>query len=203
VRSICLGVSQRLKANVVTTGIFIATDIFLSLFPLTFIRQLKRPRREKIVLAILMGLGLLASAASVMRLIVTSFYVSDTDPLYDIVIPAIWGCVEEYLCEFPHGNSILPPFPVLTSVIGIFAACVPYLRIPFENVLGRLGLLTSIHQSRSGAEAYAPPRYNESPGYPMTPLNSRGVRSKHQEILIPGGHNFEAGRSTEALYYKS
>jgi hypothetical protein len=83
---------------VVELGIFIATDIFLSLFPLTFIRQLKRPRREKIVLGILMAMGLVASAASIMRLIVTSFYVSDSDPLYDIVIPAIWGSIEEYLC---------------------------------------------------------------------------------------------------------
>lgn len=66
---------------------------------MTFIKQLKRPRREKIVLGILMAMGLVASVASAMRLVVTSFYVSDSDPLYDIVIPAIWGSVEEYVCK--------------------------------------------------------------------------------------------------------
>jgi hypothetical protein len=120
-----------------------------------------------------MSLGLVASAASILRLVYTTKYVSQSDPLYGIIVPAIWGSEEEY--------------------IGLIAACVPFLRVPFEKMLDKVGLLSSFHGGTS-----------ERNGYNLTPLGSDGVRIKNREIITPASPHYGSGRSTEVLYsYKT
>ncbi|KAF2421128.1 hypothetical protein EJ08DRAFT_520618 [Tothia fuscella] len=174
----CWKKSELAVSGYVSGGVFIASDIFLSLFPSTFIRQLKRPRRDKIALAVLMGMGLLASAASAMRLTVTTLYMSESDPLYDIIIPGMWGSVEEYLC--------------------IIVACIPFLRVPFENLLRKFGLLHNTQHSRSDRSPYAP---QPSPSYQLTPVNhaNSSVRAKHREIIIPRSNESTAAKKTESM----
>ena len=43
----------------------IATDFVLALLPMTFIRRIRRPVRDKVILMIVIGLGLVASVATV------------------------------------------------------------------------------------------------------------------------------------------
>jgi hypothetical protein len=108
-------------------AIFLAADVILSLLPLTFIFKLHRPLREKIILAGLMGLGLFASGAAVVKLLLTKKYVTGPDPLWDMFDLGIWAMVELF--------------------IGIYAASIPCLRAPFEMLLRKLGALTAREKS--------------------------------------------------------
>jgi hypothetical protein len=119
-----------------------------------------------------MSLGLVASAASVLRLVYTSKFVSLNDPLYDIDVPAIWGIIEEFL--------------------GIIAACVPFLRVPFERLLGKVGLLTHGNATRSQRITYQM--------YPLDDRNRTGMNSAHaKQIIKPESPFYGFDRSTEVL----
>ena len=80
------------------------------------------PLREKLVLTIVMGMGLLASAATVARLTLIKGYGVGGDFSWDNSPMAMWAHLE---CD-----------------IGIAAACIPCLKSPFEKVLRRAGLLS-------------------------------------------------------------
>src|ERR1700761_4455863 len=97
--------------------IFIACDIFFSLVPIMLIRRLNRPLRERIVVIILMGMGLLASAAAIFKLADTYNYGKSgaQDFLYVIY--------KYTLCAY---------FEIHISII---AACVPFLKSMFERIL--------------------------------------------------------------------
>ena len=56
----------RIVSNTIS-GINIATDIVLSLFPLTFLRKLRRPLMEKVLVGVLMAMGMAAAAASITK----------------------------------------------------------------------------------------------------------------------------------------
>ena len=70
-----------------------------------------------------MGLGLIATAAAIVRMILIRRYINTRDPLWEILDIGIWAWMEEYL--------------------GIIAACVPTLRAPFENMLRKWGVLST------------------------------------------------------------
>jgi hypothetical protein len=71
----------------------VATDFILALMPIVFIRQLNRPIRDKIVLAVLMGCGLLATAVAIakMKFYQDNAYISDL--FYQGVYVGIFTCV--------------------------------------------------------------------------------------------------------------
>jgi hypothetical protein len=103
-----------------TLAIFIASDIILSLLPLTFIHKIHRPLREKVLLAFLMGLGLFTSAAATTKLIVLfRNNAINRDPTYEAVKPLIWANLEQN--------------------IGLIAACIPPLRFLLDKALTKLG----------------------------------------------------------------
>jgi hypothetical protein len=108
---------------IVNCVVAIVTDIIFTFIPLTFIYKIKRPLREKIVVSILMALGIVASAASIVRLTLAKKYGPNSDRLYDFIGLALWSNIE--------------------GEMAIIAACVPYLKSPSEKVLRRLGLLSS------------------------------------------------------------
>ncbi|OCL04912.1 hypothetical protein AOQ84DRAFT_251615, partial [Glonium stellatum] len=106
----------------IASGItFIASDVGFSCIPIIFIRTLRRPLREKLILIFLMGLGLFASAVAVSKLRYVKFYGTSDDPYWDVISLCILGLLEQH--------------------IGIIAACVPCLKSPIERALQRLGLL--------------------------------------------------------------
>jgi hypothetical protein len=81
----------------------------------------------------LMGLGLFATAASVVKIFLIKSYANSTDPLWDIVSLGLWGYVEQFA--------------------GLIAACVPCLKAPFERFLRRVGLLSTIGGSEPSAKS--------------------------------------------------
>jgi hypothetical protein len=70
---------------------FILTDVACASLPLIFIRKINRPIREKLVLALLMALGLFASACGMAKLALLQDLYTSTDPNWDSVSLAIWA----------------------------------------------------------------------------------------------------------------
>ncbi|KAH7345827.1 hypothetical protein BKA66DRAFT_579304 [Pyrenochaeta sp. MPI-SDFR-AT-0127] len=81
-------------AIIVTATVTILTDVILSFLPLTFIIHIHRPLREKIALACLMGLGLVASGASAYKTFLAKNYGVTGDTLRDGVGLALCSMIE-------------------------------------------------------------------------------------------------------------
>jgi hypothetical protein len=70
---------------------------------MTFIFGILRPLREKVLLAVMMGMGLLASAASIAKTFRAKDYGATGDVLMDSVQLTIWSILESQLacvCKF-------------------------------------------------------------------------------------------------------
>lgn len=65
--------------------------------PMTFILGIFRPLREKIILTVIMGIGLLASAASIAKTFRAKDYGKTGDTLMDSVQLTIWSILESQL----------------------------------------------------------------------------------------------------------
>ncbi|KAF1816124.1 hypothetical protein P152DRAFT_454362 [Eremomyces bilateralis CBS 781.70] len=152
--------SKTFATNVLhgASAFFLATDLVLSLLPLTFILKLRRPRRDKIVIGCLMGLGLIASAASLVKILRTNIMATSQDPIWDLPDLALWAWIELYL--------------------GIMAACIPCLKAPFEKLLKKTGLLTTGDRSQQSTRTG-----NQSKGYvSVGPIESGLGRGKDTEL---------------------
>ncbi|KAF2267268.1 hypothetical protein CC78DRAFT_531043 [Lojkania enalia] len=97
----------------------VATDLIFSLIPITFIRKLNRPRRERIFMCILMGLGLFASAAAIMRTVQLQYFYTSPDLLRMSVTVVLWAQVEQQFA--------------------IIAATMPTLKAFLEKTLVKIG----------------------------------------------------------------
>ncbi|PVI01940.1 hypothetical protein DM02DRAFT_486339, partial [Periconia macrospinosa] len=97
----------------------IVTDFILSVLPITFIRQLHRPLREKIILCFLMGLGLVASGAGIAKTVLLKKYRNKPDLL--------WVTMDFVILSF------------LEQQLGIIAGSLPCLKAAFERTLTRFG----------------------------------------------------------------
>jgi hypothetical protein len=90
--------------------------------PITFLRKMNKPRVEKFLIGFLMALGLMASAA--------------------VIIKSVYGAL-----NLDAGTDILPKslyislWAKLEELLGIIAACAPALKSPAERLLRHLGLL--------------------------------------------------------------
>lgn len=121
---------------IVNAVVNIVTDVLFTLIPLTFIYKIRRPLREKILLGFLLGLGIVASAASIVKVTLADEFPGSTDQTYDSVELSMWSIIE--------GNTT------------IIAACAPCLKSPAERALRRLGLL-SLHEASGGGSPEHPP----------------------------------------------
>jgi hypothetical protein len=81
------------KQQLTKVAYFALTDLVLALLPLVFIRQLRRPLRDKIVLAMLMGCGLVATSAGIVKLWYTHRAAHETDIFYESMPLAIFTFV--------------------------------------------------------------------------------------------------------------
>jgi hypothetical protein len=123
----CSQDSKVLIASNVGSSINILTDILLSLSPITFLRKLNRPARERVLLCVLMGLGLLATICSIVKTVaVQSFGKSDDRWTWALTI-ATWTVLEQF--------------------VAVLAACAPFMKPLLERVLSYLGLPCVIDNS--------------------------------------------------------
>jgi hypothetical protein len=97
----------------------VLTDVVFSLMPLTFLRKIRRPLREKLVVGGLMALGLMASVFSLCKAIVNGKLSMSKDPVSNVLLLGLLSCLE-----------------VQTSLI---AACAPTLHNLGKSFLQRIG----------------------------------------------------------------
>lgn len=111
----------------VNSAIAITTDLIFAVVPISFITKMQRPLREKIILSCLMGLGVFAATASIVKTTLVKNYGVTGDSLWDAIDLTLWSILEEQT--------------------GIIAACIPCLKSPFERILHRIGVLSSAKPS--------------------------------------------------------
>ncbi|KAK5653209.1 hypothetical protein OQA88_9107 [Cercophora sp. LCS_1] len=112
------------------------TDLVFALIPLTFLGSVRRSVRERLVIALLMGLGVFAAAAVVIKLTLVHTYGAMGDMLWDSVDLNTWSILEGHL--------------------GIVAACLPCLKSPFQAALRRMGLLSDASRDWENCSAASP-----------------------------------------------
>ncbi|KAF2246217.1 hypothetical protein BU26DRAFT_402018, partial [Trematosphaeria pertusa] len=110
-----------INGNIVTfSAIQVGLDIVFSFIPITFIRKLNRPRREKIFMCVLMGLGLFASCAAIIRTMTLQGFYTSRDIFRTNVTIALWAVLEQQFA--------------------LIAATIPTLKAFMERTLVRIGL---------------------------------------------------------------
>ncbi|KAF2871096.1 hypothetical protein BDV95DRAFT_607377 [Massariosphaeria phaeospora] len=148
----------------VNSAIGISTDLILATVPISFIRTMHCPLREKIVLCCLMGLGVFATACSIVKTSLVTSYGKTGDALWDGVDLTLWSVLEEQT--------------------GILAACIPCLKSPFEHTLRHLGILSS---PKHGGAATNYLNYTTS-SHPSGTRDSRSLRLSQQLRALRPAH---------------
>lgn len=121
-------------AITIASSINIATDVIFSLVPVALLRDIQRPRRDKIIVGGLMALGLVGSSASIVKTITVPQFEKSNDIMAGGIRIGLWSIVEEQL--------------------GLIAACVPCLKSLFQRFLCRIGVLTSSRARSAAPRAY-------------------------------------------------
>ncbi|KAH7396244.1 hypothetical protein BKA66DRAFT_509308 [Pyrenochaeta sp. MPI-SDFR-AT-0127] len=101
------------------SAVHVSTDLIFSFMPITFIRKLTRPRREKIFLGILMGLGLFAALFAILRTVGLQNYYTSKDVYRTSVMPTLWSMLEQE--------------------VALIAATIPTLKSFMERALVKMG----------------------------------------------------------------
>ncbi len=113
--AVCLPSDVAQTSIYVTAAMTILTDVILSLIPLTFIVQLQRPLREKIAISFIMGLGLIASCASIYKTTLVKNYGVTGDTLVDGTSLTLCSFLEMQLGYVMIRFLILAPLPVVLT----------------------------------------------------------------------------------------
>jgi hypothetical protein len=101
----------------------IVTDVLFAILPVTFLRKVQIPLRERVVIGILMALGIFAAVASIIKSVIAADFGKTGDPNKEGINMGLWSLVEEH--------------------VSFIAACIPCLRSPFQSLLQRFGLVTT------------------------------------------------------------
>jgi hypothetical protein len=102
--------------------------------PLIFISKINRPLREKVVLAVLMALGLLAAGCGIAKLVLIKPATLSADPNWRSVPLAIWSYV-----SVPKPVRLPNDHRYAEEDICIIAACIPCLKALMEKAFRALG----------------------------------------------------------------
>lgn len=77
-----------------TSAFNIVTDIWILVLPYKPLREIQRPRREKIALFLIFGAGAFAATASIVRLHTIYIYTLSPDPIRDGIPVNLWSIIE-------------------------------------------------------------------------------------------------------------
>jgi hypothetical protein len=109
-------------SSIVVSVIHLLTDFMLALLPISFLRKIQRPFRERLVVGALMGLGFFAGIASIIKIVAAIDFGRDSDPMNASINIGMWSIIEE--------------------LVGFIVICIPCLRSPFQRVLTYCGVLS-------------------------------------------------------------
>ncbi|KAK5657831.1 hypothetical protein OQA88_2904 [Cercophora sp. LCS_1] len=77
-----------------TSSFNIVTDLWILALPIPTLRNIQRPKREKIALFLIFGAGTFAATASIVRLYTIRIYTESTDPFRDGIPVNLWSIIE-------------------------------------------------------------------------------------------------------------
>jgi hypothetical protein len=126
--TVCRSAKEVEAAVVGSSVVFVFSDFQFALLPLTFIFSLRRSLQERIALALIMGLGLIASVVGCLKLIGINSTGSPDKTWY--LVPVKVGSFAE-------------------ACLGIVAACAPALKSRGEKMLKKVGYSFSGTTKRS------------------------------------------------------
>ncbi|KAK1779867.1 hypothetical protein QBC45DRAFT_477409 [Copromyces sp. CBS 386.78] len=92
-----------------TSGFNILTDIWILLLPVSTLREINRPTREKIALFLIFGVGTFAAVASVVRLHTIYIYTLAEDPFHQGIKVNLWSVIEVTIAISCASVSALKP----------------------------------------------------------------------------------------------
>ncbi|EGZ74419.1 hypothetical protein NEUTE2DRAFT_125399 [Neurospora tetrasperma FGSC 2509] len=93
----------------VTSSFNIVTDIWILLLPISTLREIHRPPREKVALFLIFGVGTFATIASIVRLHTIYTYTLATDPFHEGTKVNLWSVIEVTIAISCASVSALKP----------------------------------------------------------------------------------------------
>lgn len=126
----------------VMAGVNLVTDFAIFSLPLPVINSLQLPRRQKMMLLIVFGLGFFTCAISIIRIRTLRVAAETQDPTWDNVDAATWSFLE--------------------LTIGVLAACLPTLRPIFVKIMPRLFGNSTAASGTGGGYGSGYPRHNSA-----------------------------------------
>ena len=158
----CLSPRATSIASTVTSVVNTSTDVLLSLAPARFIIGLQRPIFEKLQLAILMGLGLIASAASIRKAVIIQGW---GDPTRDQ-----WAM-----------SMAIGTLTAAECLLASFAACAVCLKAVWIRVLARCGI-----QSHSKPPSLPTIQVMQTENESGASCSSQGEKSQGEDLPVEG-----------------
>jgi len=96
------------KTNLTRVAVFCATDFILAILPMLFIFKIARPLHERILLSAMLSMGILASIAGVIRVVILSGHLPFEDSRTDLR-PLMVATLEESLALIAVSMPVLRP----------------------------------------------------------------------------------------------
>lgn len=180
------------KSQITVQAFVILTDWIFALLPISFLRKVQRPLRERVIIGGLMSLGIFAGVASIVKIQQLVAIKSAVDIHAHILTIEMWCSIE-----------------ALTVFI---ASCVPCLRGQFQRTLERLGLVSLPQSGSYNYPQYPGTRYATHISSGKTTMVEPPIRMKRTtsstedgdsvEQIIPGNEAAKSGEiwcTTEVL----
>ncbi|RDH36907.1 integral membrane family protein [Aspergillus welwitschiae] len=185
VKSQCFTSTQLLELSYTNTGLNILTDIIFAILPAIMLRHLQVNWRVKASLVCILGLGIFACAAAIVKLSVLPNYGRTGDLLWDYSTLTIWVVVE--------------------SNMGIIAGSLPTLKPLFKQILGTYGSQSKTRRYTYGSKQYR--LQSISPSYPQPSVRSRPLSVLDPDDLEEGDpraaqRNSKYGTTTTKYHYR-
>jgi hypothetical protein len=148
----CLNTIHDLK--LIEIALVILMDFFLATMPIKLIWTLNRSFREKVLIACLMAMGLLATGTAAYKMYISKHFFQG-DFLQTSVRFSLWNKLEQ--------------------LVGIIAACAPSLKSPVEKLLRRWGILSEKHSGGFTRPSFVISCKDQTPANPVDAQRNRGA----------------------------
>jgi hypothetical protein len=174
------------------------SDLILAIYPVFIVYRLQIPIRLKVFLCIIMGLGVVASAFSFVKLypLVQIIQHEPTDATYQLSIICVWGFIELWIVLI--ALSIPPIWPLLKPYFGDAIATGTW---SWSWTKGRMG--KSGNSSDSSSRDWKSLKNSEdSPqqnSYLISPESQHSYEFERQRNNYPGGQYGPIRAKTEIV----
>jgi hypothetical protein len=148
--------------NYVEASFPLATDVIISLLPIAFLIQLRRPLWERLLIGALMSLGLVASTFSILKMINNTSF-DESQALADLTVAFYTYSAAELF-------------------IGIIAACLFSLKSAFYQFLKGFGIDITPRMNRSIRNA------DDLPDFDVL-ANDNTMPLEHSDLKSPKSHS--------------